>query len=718
MKKLLVVFVLLAVSVTAWSVPDLNRTKIIGQKIKAFLESYHYKRLKVDDELSKNAFKEYLKRIDFSKQLLLKSEVEALKEFENYFDDQMSTGQLIVVDEVRKLLKERITKLDDYRVKIFKQTFDYESKEFIELDPEKRDFFSNEEELNEHWRKLYKHDTIIRYFVIQEEEKAKLKDKDKKKQKKKEKQLTEKEMWTKAKEAINKKYKKFFSRLKQEDYDDHIEKFYNSITTVFDPHTTYLPPKRKEDFDIDISGSLEGIGAVLQEDGSYIKVVKIVIGGAAWKQKELEVEDVILAVAQGEGTPTDLVDMRVEDAVRYIRGKKGTEVRLTVKKASGTIKVIPIIRDLVQISESFAKSSILEHEKLKIKVGYIHVPKFYRDFGNNDKEARNCTDDVRKELQLLKKEKVDGVILDLRNNGGGALEDAKQMSGLFIKEGPIVQVRNTLGEVDILKDTDPSVEYAGPLIVMINRFSASASEILSAALQDYDRAIIVGGEYTHGKGTVQVILNLNNGPISSIFGPQDTGALKVTIQKFYRVTGGSTQYKGVTPDIILPDSMGYVESREKDLDYSLRWDEVPKLKYTPWRIKDFPIPVMSEKSKERVQNNKHLGKMVEMVNYFIKRKDETNVPLNITELKKRNEENEKMVEKFKDEELNKALRVSHYEDSFKSVAKINIGKNKKKWKKDFEARKKEWVETLQKDYILEEALYILNDHIALLKQEK
>ena len=465
-KKL--IFVLLCCSLQAFAFTSSGRNKLLGSQIKNALETYHYAKLSIDDTLSQKAFDQFLTKVDFGKQFLLQKDVNELSKFQFDMDDQMVSGDHKLLIKTMNILAERIKTIDQFKDQVFKEKFHFNKKEKLELDPEKRKFNETVKELKEYWRKTFKHSTLVRYVELQEEQNNPPEKKDKEnkkdKKKKKEKKLTDAELLKKAREAINKKYTKYFSRILSEDSEDHLEKFFNAISNVFDPHTSYLPPKKKEDFDIDISGSLEGIGAVLSEDGSYIKVVSIVPGGAAWRQKGLSVEDHILMVAQGDKEPVSLVDMRVDDAVRYIRGKKGTEVRLTVKKADGTRKIIPIIRDVVQIAASYAKSSIIEHKKIKRKVGYIHVPKFYRDFDGN---SRNCSDDVRNELLSFKKHKVDAVILDLRNNGGGALEDARKMAGLFIKKGPIVQIKNHRGLIEVLRDNDSNVVYDGPLIVML-----------------------------------------------------------------------------------------------------------------------------------------------------------------------------------------------------------------------------------------------------------
>ncbi|MDD0851947.1 carboxy terminal-processing peptidase [Halobacteriovorax sp. GB3] len=692
--------------------PNPKKESFIGNMVKGALEQGHYRKLKVNDSVSVKAFEEYLKRIDYAKHFLTQADVKELRKYQYKMDDQMKSGDHVLLGKTIDLVTKRVKEAEKYREEYFKKGFDFSKDESLELDPEKREFVANAKEHKELWRKIFKQSVLTRYYTLaedqiesQKEDKKDKKDKKKDKAKKKEKILTDAQLQEKAKELVNKKYKRYFERQLQENRTDYFEKFFNSIATIFDPHTVYLPPKRKEDFDIDISGQLEGIGAVLQEDDGYIKVVTIVPGGAAWRQKGLEVDDVILSVSEGEeGEPVDLVGMRVQDAVRYIRGKKDTEVRLTVRKADGARKVIPIIRDVVQVGESYAKSSVLKLKDSDYKVGYIHLPKFYRDFENN---TVNCTNDVKNEVNRLKKQNVDAIILDLRNNGGGALIDATEMSGLFIKQGPIVQVKDSRGYTEIKKDTDPSVEYDGPMVVMVNRFSASASEILAGALQDYKRAVIVGGEYSHGKGTVQAIYNLNQGALVSFFGPV-VGALKVTIQKFYRVNGDSTQYKGVTPDIILPDPYAYVENREQDLDYSLPWDKVQPLKYDTWKRFSYDLNTLSSNSQKRVSKDQWFSKLQKNIDYLTKRKNETNVTLNFDKFKSEEEKNKKIVEELKIEKEFKDLEVTNFEASLKAHEKINPG-DEKHWKDDFKQRKDEWVSTLRKDIQLRETMSIVGD---------
>ncbi len=687
---------------------------LVGATLKAYLEQYHYRRRPLDNNLSKEAFKLFIKKIDPRKEFLTLGDIKQLKQFESLLDDQMISGNISLAQKALDLKMARIKQLQKVYTAYFStKKIKLNKKGTVEFDPEKRDYFTSDNDLSIHWNKSFQQSIVSNYLGLIEEQnggkKSLMESKKKKNKKKKVKKKSMAQLRLDAIKDVKKKYKNLFERYLKDTVNDYKEYFYNAIANVYDPHTTYFPPKKKEDFDIDISGSLEGIGAVLQEDGGYIKVVNIVPGGAAWRQKELEADDLILKVEQKGKETVNLVGMRVDDAVQYIRGKKDTKVTLTVKKASGTRKKITIVRDMVRIGESYAKSSILQHKKQKVKVGYINLPKFYRDFGGDHGE-RNCSDDVRKEIKLLKQNGAKGIILDLRSNGGGALEDARQISGLFIKKGPIVQVRNQMGQVNVLRDDDNEILYDGPLVVMTGRFSASASEIVAGALQDYRRAVVVGGKQTHGKGTVQTILSLNKGPIMSMLEPQfNLGALKFTIQKFYRISGSSTQFKGITPDIIIPDRNSYIDQRENELDFSLPWDEISGQKFTIWD-KPLNIPLLRKRSLARVKKNPRLIKEVKSLAYLTKRKKDTKLEIDLKSMRQMAKDNEKKVEELKFDKINKNILVSHYEASLKSSITIKK-EDEKHWEKDFKERKTDWVEQLQRDGELEEGMNIIVDMV-------
>lgn len=675
------------------SKPRYTREMVLGNILKGALENMHLSNKQIDNALSANAFKVYLERLDYGKQFLLQSDVKELEKFKASFDDMVISGDLTVLEKSSELMNKRIGQIEKHIEKYLSSPLDYKKKETLETDPKKRNFLISEKELFAHWERLMKFEVESRIVDTKDEQAGlALDEKGNKKKPTSDKKLTDAEIEKDAREKVTKSYKKIFSRLVNEKRSDKLDKFYNSITKVFDPHTNYLVPEEKEDFDIDMSGKLEGIGAILREDNSYIKVERIVPGSASWKTKEVEAEDTILKVAQGKDEPVDVVDMSLRDAVKLIRGKKGTEVRLTIKKPNGLIKVVPITRDVVEIEESYVKGTVLELAPSKTKIGYINIPKFYRDF--NDRAGRNVTDDTRKEIERLNKEGVEGVIVDLRNNGGGALEDARMISGLFIEKGPIVQVKAHTGAVDVLTDTDSTIDFSKPTIVLINRFSASASEIVAAALQDYNRAVIVGGEFSHGKGTVQAVVDLDGyvSPMAKSYSP--LGALKITIQKFYRVNGSSTQYKGVTPDIILPDQFSHLESGEKFLDYSIPWGEVKAVKFDKWKNSKFDIKALKAKSADRVKKSEKFKHILDSMKWYKTQKENTKRSLAQIDFEKERKDIREKTDVFKKEQENTNL-----------VVKDLSGTKDKAQQEKFE----EFAKTLKKDAVIEESMGIMED---------
>lgn len=679
--------------------PRYTREMVLGNILKGALENMHLTGKEINNELSKNAFKVYLERLDYGKQFLLQSDVNQLQKYRETFDDMIISGDLAVLELSSELLNKRIGQIEKYVEKLLAKPMDYTKKDFLETDPKKRTFPKTEAELYSHWDRLMKYEVLNRIVDKKEEQNGLVTDENgKKKKPTTEKKLSDKEIEKDSREKVLKSYKKIFSRLVNEKRSDKLDKFYNAITKVFDPHTNYLIPEEKEDFDIDMSGKLEGIGAILREDNSYIKVERIVPGSASWKTKEVEAEDVILKVAQGDDEPVDVVDMSLRDAVKLIRGKKGSEVRLTIKKPNGLIKVVPIIRDVVEIDESYVKGTVLELAPNKTKIGYITIPKFYRDF--NDRNGRNVTDDTRKEIERLNKVGVEGLIVDMRNNGGGALEDARMISGLFIEKGPIVQVKATAGNPDVLADTDPKIDFKKPTVVLINRFAASASEIVAAALQDYNRAVIVGGEFSHGKGTVQAVVDLDGyvSPMAKSYSP--LGALKITIQKFYRVNGSSTQYRGVTPDIILPDQFSHLESGEKFLDYSIPWGEVKAVKYTKWKPK-YDVKKLRTASQARVKKSEKFKHIIDSITWYKEQKEKSRRSLTMADFEKDRKTIREMADVFKKEEENKNLKVTDLSPDAKEKAQME----------KFE----EFSKTLKKDAVIEESMHIIQDMIKVSK---
>ncbi len=574
---------------------DQNRTRLLTYVLRRQVEN-HFSGKAIDDELSRAAFKLYIKQLDYQKRLLLAAEVDQLRVFENRIDEEISSGRVILAPVAFRLLGNSITRAEAIVKQVLEQPFSFNIPGEYETDPKKLAFCETEEELYERWRSDLKYRTLSRYLKLLED--AEVEDPLKASVEQ------QKEAELEARGKVRKQYHEYFERLKKETNKDHYDRYLNAFTRSFDPHTTYMPPQSKEDFDISMRGSLEGIGATLREEDGYIKIVKVIPGSAADRQGQLHADDVILAVAQGKEEPVDVTDMRLRDAVALIRGKKGTEVRLTLRRLGVKPFIVPIVRDVVVIEESFVKSVMVTDPLSDNHYGYVKIPSFYRDFETtrNGGKGRNSTNDVKAALKAFNKKEMAGLILDLRNNGGGALTDAVGIAGLFLGAGPVVQVRNGDGDAKVLYSYNKKVAYRGPMIVLVNQFSASASEIVAGALQDYGRAVIVGSEHTHGKGTVQVIMDLDKSlTLKNMREYMPLGALKMTTQKFYRVSGDSTQYRGVIPDIILPDRSRYSEYGERYLDYSLPWDRIEEVEHKEW------LPVdradLNSKSQARVAKN-------------------------------------------------------------------------------------------------------------------
>lgn len=606
---------------------DSNRARLLGHMLQQQLSRKHYSQKPTDDALSSAAFDLYLSQLDFQKRFLLQEDIAQLNQYKSEIDDAVRRGRLDLPLFGRQLLNQRITKVQEMVTGLLKEQIDPKVAESMETDSEKLEFVADETALRERWRKILKLQVLTRYISLREDDigtddKGGLLPVDEKQ---------EADLFAKAVEKVGKTNQSLFTRMLDESEQDHYDRYLNAISRAYDPHTSYLPPTSKEDFDIQMSGSLEGIGATLREDDGYIKVVRVIPGSAASKQGQLGADDIILKVAEGAAEAVDITDTRIRDAVALIRGKKGTEVRLTIKKPDGRRLVIPIIRDVVEIEETFVKGTTVKDEKSGQTFGYVKIPSFYRDYSG--KTNRNCTDDLREELKKQRKENIAGLILDLRNNGGGSLADAVSVTGLFIETGPVVQIRSGAGNIRVMKDDDKSVEYDGPMIVLVNRFSASASEILAGALQDYGRALIVGDVHTHGKGTVQALLDLDRFVnLRGMSKYMPLGAVKVTIQKFYRISGESTQEKGVSPDVVLPSRLDGLESGEQYLDNALPWDRIASADYRPWNNAATKLDQLRQLSHDRVDGDEKFQDIVEAATKSKKRRDESIQSLRLVDL--------------------------------------------------------------------------------------
>ncbi len=675
-----------------------SREQVLTQMVVGLLMTWHYAPPADTDRWSEQAFDLYLQALDYSKRFFTQGDLKTLASFRRKLDDEVRHGSQKFFDLSWEILANRIREVQGYTETFLAKPLDLQADEYLETDPEKRDYPKNGQELKELWRKLVKAQTLNVYLDLAlagitegeaEEKLAALVDKP-----------LQPELEEEARAKVRRDLNRVFRRALAEKREDRYARYLNALAAGFDPHTNYLPPKAKEDFDIEMSGRLEGIGATLQEDGDYIKVVEIIPGGPSWRQGKLKAGDLVLKVAQGDGEPIDLTNMPVDEAVQYIRGKKGTEVTLTVKKPDGQIEEITIQRDVVILEETYAKSVVINPGKNGPKVGYISLPSFYRDF--NRSNGRSSAKDVRNELEKLKKEQAEGVILDLRGNKGGALEDVVEMAGLFIESGPIVQSKDQKGKITVYQDPDPDVVYDGPVVVLINSFSASASEILAAALQDYGRAVIVGSPHSFGKGTVQGMINLDYFldylyPRQAAYKP--LGSLKLTQEKYYRINGGATQRKGVQADLVLPDPYADLEIGEKYYDYALPWDNVEPLSYQKWTGTSLDLATLRANSARRLAANPFFTAVQKSVEQVRKQQEATLRPL---QLAKFLEARRRLG--FETEELNAGVdRTTGLEFKLLSPRENREGQAE---------LEQEWLEQLEKDFYLEESVNVLLDMIA------
>lgn len=556
-----------------------KKDKVILETMMRILRQTHYSPTDIDDDFSHEAFALWMERNDYNKKILLQSDYDALKShYYDSIDDHVKAQNFGLFEESVTIINKRIKEDSVIVNEIMAKPFDFTTKESVELDPEKITYPKDDAERRENWRKYLKYQTMVRFAELQKTNKKEVDDKKAGVTLK-----SDAELEKAAREKVLKVENEIFTRLGKFDRGDRMELYLNVITATYDPHTEFYAPEEKENFDISMSGQLQGIGATLQEKEGYVTVTSIVPGSPSAKDGRLKKDDKILKVAQGaEGEAVDVVGKSIDDAIKLIRGKKGTQVRLTVEKPDGSVIEISLIRDVIILGETYAQSAIIEQGKSKI--GYIKLPSFYADFTQGKTAGRYCAEDIRQELIKLKAEKVTSIILDLRDNGGGSLQEVIKMVGLFVPSGPVVQVKERSQSVRSYGDEDGAVTYDGPLVVMINENSASASEIFAAAIQDYKRGVIVGTySRSFGKGTVQNFFDLDDNMIKGDAEMKPLGAVKVTIQKFYRINGGSTQLKGVAPDIQLPGYYSLIEYGEGDLDYPMEWDQVPVMSYTTWK---------------------------------------------------------------------------------------------------------------------------------------
>jgi len=680
------------------------REPLLAQGVGGFLSREHLRHRPIDDTISREAFAEYLDHLDSGKLFLLGKHEAELRKLETRMDDELHEGNLRLARIGAGLLLQRRKAVAAMVADILSKPFDFTKDESIQTDPEKLAFATTDNELRDRWRKLLKLQALERIARMEEVKEALAKSEEppdgaggadaladipdtlEGKEKK-------------AREELATSYEARFKR--QEDLDplEPAERFLNAIAAVFDPHTLYLAPADKANFDISMSGSLEGIGAALGVKDHFIEVRELVPGGASWRQGKLEKGDLILAVAQKGKRSIDVTDMPIDKVVGMIRGPKGTVVTLTVKKPDGRVERISITRDVVVIEAAYARGAILDL-KGSPSVGYINLPSFYGSTRQAPGAApeRSAAEDVGKLLDIFEKSKITGAILDLRGNGGGLLSHARDIVGHLIKTGPVVQSRDSAGELEIVADRDPRIAFNGDLIVMVDRFSASASEIVAGAIQDYGRGLIVGTGPTHGKGTVQILVDLDRLKPSPAGG--SLGVLKLTIQQYFRVNGASTQARGVIPDVLLPDPNGYIESGERFLDHPIPWSSVDPLKYQRWKSK-WVAKGLADRSKVRVEKEPAFDKIEARNKLLEARQDDTLVPLNRDAWTKRRDTFEKQLDAVDS-------KLDDYPKRF-TVKSVNYAKDKPVDDEKVKKKLEEWQSNLAHDPWLEESLEIMDD---------
>ena len=669
---------------------DPNKDKLLVELVSVVLDRLHYDPKIIDDDFSKSVYDDYIKAIDPQKRFLLKSDIEKFDQYKLLIDDQIKSSSIDFFNLTYETLMSRVDEVESFYIDVLNNPFDFNIDENLNTDFEQLDYALGLNDKISIWRKRLKLSTLDGFATkkIVQEEKDSLDDSEKELK-------SDIELEIESRNAILENLKDFF------DFNDDLERkdwfsiYLNSIVNQFDPHTVYLAPQAKDVFDQNISGRFQGIGARLLKKNQQVEIAEIIIGGPVWRDKLLNIGDLILGVSQNpDDEPVDISIMKLSDAVDLIKGEKGTKVYLMVKRVDGGIEQVEITRDIVELEETYAKSSLIYQESKKF--GFITLPSFYIDF--NDYGQRNAASDIKKEILKLKNENVNGIIMDLRGNGGGSLKTAVDITGFFIDKGPVVQVKSIGGRKEVLKDTDPSVIWDGPLVILVNEFSASASEILAAALQDYNRAIIIGSKQTYGKGTVQNVLSLNQFISGNTYG--ELGFIKLTTDKFYRISGGSTQLEGVKSDIVLPNRYSYVDIGERDLENPLSWDQINSANYSPLN-KQLYYDKSLENSKNRISKNEFFNIINEQAKWVKEQQEDNIVSLNYDNYKMDMDNNKKESEKFK--------KIEDFKSNYKFEWLRDNRIMGDEIPDEIIERRNRWIDDLKKDLYVDEAVNILSD---------
>ena len=673
---LFVIFSLLIIgfTITNKNFSDPNKDRLLMEVVKYVVEKGHYKKISIDNNLSENLYHSFIKQLDNQKRFFLKSDIREFEKYKYLLDDQIKEYDLSFFNLVYQRSKIRIDEAKSYYEELVDNKFNFNLNENIDLDFEKKEYARSKSEIKNRWRKQLKFSTLDIATLKLGDTLSVINDR----------------IYNESIAIVKKNTEDYFEFITDLDRDDWYSNYLNAFLTQLDPHTYYFQPEDKERFDVNISGKFTGIGARLTKTEGNIKVVEIIIGGPVWKDKLLDVGDIIIKVAQENEESVDIVGMKIDDAIKLIKGPEKSIVSLTVKKLDGSIKEVQITRALVELEELYAKSTLIEEND--INYGYISLPKFYVDFSNY--KNRNSAEDVKNEIIKLKNNGIEGLILDLRNNGGGSLQSVVDMTGLFIEKGPIVQVKSIGNRKQVLYDRNSEIFWDGPLVVLINEMSASASEILAAALQDYERAVILGSKKTFGKGTVQNVIDLNKFISNSDF---DLGALKITTDKFYRINGESVQLEGVKSDVIVPDSYMHIFNGEKDEENPLAWDKIDPAIYNTW-INKGSLDFVSSNAQTRVNDNNYLKLISKRANWIEKQQNNKSIPLKFLTYQNYLDENKNKTKEF--ESLSK----------YSNDLNFKLLKSEKDYimsNKELLSNRNRWHKNLTKDIYISEGVNIL-----------
>lgn len=676
---------------------DDEKMQTIMVSVKNTLSYLHYSPKAINAAYSKDVYKQYFEMIDPGKRYFLQSDMDEFSKHEAKLGDYLNVGDLTFYKLTTDRLFQRVDEIDKLTQDIFSKPINLEEDENLVLENKlKKAPVSKQDQYNE-WKKFIKYNILQEIESLNSKEQAQKEKKDSVQKYKlqdtiKLQILTPEQKKVKATDEVKDLVKDTFTRFKKRNKMNWFTVYMNAYTEVFDPHTNYYSPKDKEEFDMAFTGKVIGIGAVIQEKKGYLYLGPLTIGAPAWKSKQLTEGDKILKVkSKPKDDAVNVVGMLSEEAVRYIRGEKGTPVTLTVQKKDGTTKEVTMIREEVAIEDTFARSIVVNSPNGK-KYGFINLPSFNADF--EDAKGRNASDDIKNEIIKLKAQNIEGIVLDLRNNGGGSLTEVGDIMGLFMNAGPYVQVKDGNGKIQTLKNKQETPIWTGPLVIMQNELSASASEILAGAMQDTGRAMIIGSPQSFGKGTVQTFVDLNR----FLNTEDDFGSLKLTIQKFYRITGESTQRKGIVSDIQMKDFFTYAEIGERYDDYALAWDKIPSTTFQ--KLNNFDVKALEKASNDRMAKNTNYQLLLESAQWREKLDKEETITLNINKFNDLMKQRKAQIEKFK--------ALTKFENGLQFILYPNEVDREKK-DEAFKKKSEMWIKNLKKDPYLQEAMNIIGD---------